>query len=179
MKCEKGILFWVLLSFALVLGGCGSGSSGSPSSSEGKAEDVVGESHATETDYIRVSIGGVAKEFGVLTSGPALGATSISGGFEGAGGDEVLTIQVPGTDVGGFGLDSGVTVVYMGPGGTYLAKTEAIEHGAFFNVQIDEYEDFVKGRFSGTLVRVDPATGNLLTLELEDGEFSVTARRRR
>ena len=53
-------------------------------------------SSASDKQFIRVSIEGSLKEFGVLTSAAVLETTNINGSLEGPDGQEVLKIQLPG-----------------------------------------------------------------------------------
>ena len=130
-------------------------------------------SSTLDKQFIRVSIDGSLKGFGVLTSAAVLETTTINGSLEGPDGQEVLKIQLPGTDVGLFDLGSGASAMYMGSGGTWQANEKAFDYGARLNVEIHEYGEYAIGTFNGTLVKMNISSGSWLTLELEDGEFSI------
>ncbi len=130
-------------------------------------------SSASDKQFIRVSIDGSLKEFGVISSAAVLETTHINGSLEGPDGQEVLKIQLPGTDVGLFDLDSGASAMYMGSGGTWQASKKAFDYGARLIVEIHEYDEYAIGTFNGTLVKPDPSSGTFLTLELQEGEFSI------
>jgi hypothetical protein len=130
-------------------------------------------SNASDKEFIRVSIDGSLKEFGVISSAAVLGTTHINGSLEGPDGQEVLKIQLPGTDIGLFDLGSGASAMYMGSGGTWQANQKAFDYGARLFVRIHEYDGYAIGTFNGTLVKPDPSLGTFLTLELEEGEFSI------
>ena len=134
-------------------------------------------SSASDKHFIRVNIDGSLKDFGVVTSAAVLETTNINGSLEGPDGQEALKIQLPGTDVGIFDLGSGAFAMYMGSGGTWQASEKTFDYGARLTVKIHEYEDYAIGTFSGTLVKSDPSSGTFLTLELEDGEFSLPVQR--
>lgn len=139
----------------------------------------VDEEKSSDSDkqFIRVNIDGSLKEFGVLTSAAVLETTQINGSLEGPDGQEVLKIQLPGTDVGLFDLGSGASAMYMDSGGTWQASQKAFEYGARLFVRIHEYDEYAIGTFNGTLVKSDPSSGTFLTLELEEGEFSIPVQR--
>jgi len=130
-------------------------------------------SNDSDKQFIRISIDGSLKEFGVISSAAVLGTTHINGSLEGPDGQEVLKISLTGTDVGLFDPGSGASAMYMGSGGTWQANQKAFEYGASLTVEIHEYDEYAIGTFSGTLVKPDPGSGTWLTLELEDGEFSI------
>ena len=130
-------------------------------------------SNASDKEFIRVSIDGSVKEFGVNSTTGVLGVTTISGLFDGAEGEEALLIKLPGTETGVFDPGGGASAMYMGSGGTWQANKKAVKYGARLIVEIHEYEEYAIGTFYGTLVRVDVASRTWLTLELENGEFSI------
>ena len=130
-------------------------------------------SSTSDKQFIRVNIDGSLKEFGVTTSAAVLETTHINGSLEGPDGQEALMIQLPGTDVGLFDLGSGASAMYMGSGGTWQANQKAFDYGARLFVRIHEYDGYAIGTFNGTLVKPDPSSGTFLTLELEEGEFSI------
>jgi len=130
-------------------------------------------SSASDKQFIRVRIEGSLKEFGVTTSAAVLGTTHINGSLEGTDGQETLKISLPGTDVGLFELGSGASAMYMGSGGTWQASEKAVDYGASLIVEIHEYDEYAIGTFHGTLVKPEPSSGTFLTLELEEGEFSI------
>ncbi|RKY96876.1 MAG: hypothetical protein DRQ13_05465, partial [Ignavibacteriae bacterium] len=130
-------------------------------------------SNASDKEFIRVSIDGSFKEFGVNSSTGVLGATTISGLLDGAEGEEALTIKLPGTEVGLFDPGSGAFALYMGSAGMWGANKNAVKYGARLIVEIHEYDEYAIGTFNGTLVKSDPSSGTWLTLELENGEFSI------
>ena len=104
-------------------------------------------SNASDKEFIRVSIDGSLKEFGVISSAAVLGTTNINGSLEGPDGQEVLKIQLPGTDVGLFDPGSGASAMYMGSGGTWQANEKAIDYGASLIVEIHEYDEYAIGTF--------------------------------
>ncbi|RKY96512.1 MAG: hypothetical protein DRQ13_05810 [Ignavibacteriae bacterium] len=134
-------------------------------------------SSASDKQFIRVRHEGSLKEFGVISSAVVLGTTNINGSLEGPDGQEVLKISLPGTDVGLFELGSGASAMYMGSGGTWQASEKAVDYGASLIVEIHEYDEYAVGTFNGTLVKMDISSGTWLTLELEDGEFSIPVQR--
>ena len=134
-------------------------------------------SNDSDKQFIRVSIDGSLKEFGVTTSAAVLETTHINGSLDGPDGQEALKISLLGTDIGLFDLGSGASAMYMGSGGTWQASEKAVEYGASLTVEIHEYEDYAIGTFSGTLVKSDPSSGTFLTLELKNGEFSIPVQR--
>ena len=132
----------------------------------------VDEEKSSTSDKQFISDGSL-KEFGVTTSAAVLETTHINGSLEGPDGQEALMIQLPGTDVGLFDLGSGASAMYMGSGGTWQANQKAFDYGARLFVRIHEYDGYAIGTFNGTLVKPDPSSGTFLTLELEEGEFSI------
>ena len=130
-------------------------------------------SNDSDKQFIRVSIDGSLKEFGVTTSAAVLGSTHINGSLDGPDGQEALKISLPGTDIGVFDFGSGASAMYMGSGGTWQASEKAFDYGARLIVEIHEYDEYAIGTFNGTLVKMNISSGSWLTLELEDGEFSI------
>ena len=183
LKNTMVLLSILIAALALVLSGCGgsgddSSKKSSSSSKYASQSSALTKSNAGGKEYIRASVDGELKEFGVASMAGVGGSTSITGNRDGDSGQESLKISMKGiTSTGSYTVDNDMTVMYMGSDGTGVANTNSKQYGASFKVVIDDYDAYAVGTFSGTLVRVVPATGEFISIEVKDGEFSIPVRR--